>query len=296
MPGPGPRTPGPKLPNKPKNLGQVSFVQPLQKSIQIYAQNMDKTAINDRFRPGFYWMGKYCTRPGYQRVLPERLVLYSPYCGISKRLFKILENTPSYIDFETRDFEIDAMNMRELMELHYYLRLPVRDWLRGNRLWLDCFTGGDEELLDYARQEPERIQRPIVIVDDRAVICRPAEIVKTILPDAACEAISDDYINPMLAIKHRIKHGCFQAQEPENQHQYLDFKPDEIKLPSESTTEKTKGFYSNPYDTKEKPDTEIRLDQKKVNFHMNFYKKSRPSEEKGKTDSEQKSRTPLQES
>ena len=82
-------------------------------------------------------MGKSCTRPGYQRVLSQRLVLYSPYCGISKRRFKILEDTPSYIDFETRDFEIDAMNMRELMGLHYYLRLPVRDWFRENRLWLD---------------------------------------------------------------------------------------------------------------------------------------------------------------
>ena len=62
---------------------------------------------------------------------------------------------------------------------------------------------GDEELLDYAMREPERLQRPIVLVDDRAIVCRPAELVKTILPDAPCEAISDDYINPMLAIKHR---------------------------------------------------------------------------------------------
>lgn len=230
-------------------------------------------------KPTHYWMGQICTRPGYKRLLPQRLVLYSPYCGISKKLFRILNETPSYIGFETRDFEVDGLNMRELKELHWYLRLPVMDWLRGSKQWYDVFNG-EEELLDYAMQQPERLQRPIVIVDDRAVICRPAEIVKTILPDAACPAISDDYINPMLAIKHRIKHGCFQSQDPDEAMRYLEFKPDaNVQLPSDSTTEKSRGFYTNPYlNNPEMPDTEIRLDQKELNAHMSFYKRRRPAE------------------
>ena len=50
-------------------------------------------------------------------MLPKHLVLHNPYDGTSNKLMKILKETPSFLGFVVRDYEIDPLTLAELKEV-----------------------------------------------------------------------------------------------------------------------------------------------------------------------------------
>ena len=64
-----------------------------------------------------YLPGEEFRKPNYKRLLPKHLVLHNPYDGTSNKLMKILEETPSFLGFVVRDYEIDPLSLAELKEV-----------------------------------------------------------------------------------------------------------------------------------------------------------------------------------
>ena len=74
------------------------------------------------------------------------------------------------------------LTVEDLRNLVLKLKLPLRDILRKDEpLARNLGSMTDDELLKVMAQNPDLIQRPIVVRGDKARICRPPEIVRELL-------------------------------------------------------------------------------------------------------------------
>jgi arsenate reductase len=81
----------------------------------------------------------------------------------------------------------------ELKDLIARMNLAVRDVVRKKEplfreLRLDERDVGEDELLDAMIENPILINRPIVVTERAARLCRPSEIVKELLASGAAQA------------------------------------------------------------------------------------------------------------
>lgn len=111
-------------------------------------------------------------------------IFHNPRCSKSRETLKLLQEhgaTPQVVNYLDTPLTID-----ELRALLTQLKVPAAQLLRPNeapfvRLGLQAPDTTDEARLAAIAAHPILMQRPIVRVGDRAVICRPPAAVLAIL-------------------------------------------------------------------------------------------------------------------
>ncbi|SFN29606.1 arsenate reductase (glutaredoxin) [Nitrosospira briensis] len=117
--------------------------------------------------------------------MSDRIVVYQkPTCSKCRATLALLENSGK--EFDAVNYYEVPLTVEQLRELIDKLGLQVRDILRSEeplarRLGLAERQLSDDELIRIMVENPDLIQRPIVVRGDEAVLCRPPENVKKFL-------------------------------------------------------------------------------------------------------------------
>ncbi|OBU11228.1 arsenate reductase (glutaredoxin) [Morganella psychrotolerans] len=123
-------------------------------------------------------------------------IYHNPDCGTSRNVLGIIRNSGEEPDIV---YYLDTPPDRDtLVTLMSDMAITARDLLRKNvvpyqqlNLENDIFT--DEQLVDFMLQHPILINRPIVVSPSGTKLCRPSEVVLTILPQPQkCDFIKED--------------------------------------------------------------------------------------------------------
>lgn len=104
-------------------------------------------------------------------------IYHNPRCRISRKVLDELKQTDA--DVEIIEYLKDIPTIKELKVLLVKLNLtPVQIIRQNEALFKEKFKGknfSDEEWLQIIHENPVLIERPIVIKNNKAVICRPPE-------------------------------------------------------------------------------------------------------------------------
>lgn len=86
------------------------------------------------------------------------------------------------MDFDSVNYYETPLTQEKLREIVSKLNLTLRDILRKDEpLARDLGSKSDDELIKIMVDNPDLIQRPIVVRGDQARICRPPENVNELL-------------------------------------------------------------------------------------------------------------------
>lgn len=109
--------------------------------------------------------------------MSDRITVYhKPTCSKCRATLALLKESGQKFD-AVNYYEV-PLTIEHLRELIEKLGLPVRDVLRSDEplahsLKLEERQLSDDELIKIMVDNPDLIQRPIVVRDDEAVLCRP---------------------------------------------------------------------------------------------------------------------------
>lgn len=111
-------------------------------------------------------------------------IYHNPRCSTSRKTLALLQEAgqkPKVIEYLK-----DTPNAEQLSDLISKTGLPVREIIRTKEtiykeLGLDNPKLSDTDLIAAMAQHPILINRPIVVTDKGALLCRPAESVLNIL-------------------------------------------------------------------------------------------------------------------
>ena len=112
------------------------------------------------------------------------LIFHNPKCGTSRNTLAIMQasgDNPEVVEY------IKTPPSREyLVELLAKMQLSPRELLRSkesihDELGLDNPALSDDEIIDAMIAHPVLINRPIVVIEKGAALCRPAERVFALL-------------------------------------------------------------------------------------------------------------------
>ncbi len=111
-------------------------------------------------------------------------IYHNPKCGTSRKVLEILRERG--VEPRVVDYLANPPDRAELAELAGRLGLNVRDLLRRRgtpygELGLDTQNLSETRLLDSLAEHPILMERPVVVTDKGAKICRPAEVVNTLI-------------------------------------------------------------------------------------------------------------------
>ena len=111
----------------------------------------------------------------------EVRVYEKPTCTTCRKLARLLDERG--IDFERVNYHVEPLTADEIRALLNKAGASPRDVLRAKEPEYQQLTGdeSDDELIALMVEHPALLQRPIVEVDDRAVLARPPERVLEIL-------------------------------------------------------------------------------------------------------------------
>ncbi len=117
----------------------------------------------------------------------EVVIYHNPACGTSRKVLAALEEAgraPRVVDYLKTP--PDRKTLKDLIEK---MGATVRDILRKrgtpyDELGLDNPVLTDEQIFDAIEAHPILIERPIVVLGDKAALCRPAERVDALLATA----------------------------------------------------------------------------------------------------------------
>lgn len=115
-------------------------------------------------------------------------IYHNPKCGTSRNVLQLLEDKgfkPHVIEYLKT-----PPDKKTLMQLIKLLNMPIREMMRKKgspyeELHLDDPKWSDEQLIDLMLEHPILINRPIVVTEKGARLCRPIEKVEEILPSVA---------------------------------------------------------------------------------------------------------------
>ena len=110
---------------------------------------------------------------------------HNPRCSKSRAVLALLQDRE--LTFEVVEYLDNPPTEDDLIRLLEALELPPKALIRANEsgfkaLNLDANDLSVEQVVDLLLQHPKWLQRPIVVVGDRARIGRPIENVESILP------------------------------------------------------------------------------------------------------------------
>ncbi|KAF2991688.1 arsenate reductase (glutaredoxin) [Methylocystis sp. MJC1] len=114
-----------------------------------------------------------------------RVVIYhNPSCGTSRKVLAALREAGH--EPEVVEYLKTPPDRKTLQGLLKRMGKSVRDILRKRgtpyeELGLDNPALSDEEIFDAIEKNPILIERPIVLVGEKAALCRPAETVQELI-------------------------------------------------------------------------------------------------------------------
>jgi len=117
--------------------------------------------------------------------MSDKIIIYQkPTCSKCRATLSILKDSKE--GFESINYYEAPLTSNQLRELRDKLGLSVRDMLRSEEqlahsMNLAGRNLSDDELIDIMVENPDLIQRPIVVRGNKAVLCRPPENVMKLL-------------------------------------------------------------------------------------------------------------------
>ena len=113
--------------------------------------------------------------------MKEKIVIYQkPSCSKCRATIALL--TESGVEFESINYYDALLSADKLRELIQNLDVSPRDLLRKDEPAAAALgAASDEEIIHAMAQNPDLIQRPIVVRGDSAKLCRPPEKVLDLL-------------------------------------------------------------------------------------------------------------------
>ena len=119
------------------------------------------------------------------RAMAEITVYEKRTCTTCKKLAQLLEDRG--IVFERVEYHVEGLTEPQIRELLGKANITARDALRTREplvaeLGLTDPDVGEDRLIALMAEHPQLLQRPVVVVGDRAVLARPVEKVLEILP------------------------------------------------------------------------------------------------------------------
>jgi arsenate reductase (glutaredoxin) len=111
-------------------------------------------------------------------------IYHNPACGTSRNVLAMLKEAGH--DPVVVDYLKHPPDRKTLKATLKRMGKSVRDILRKRgtpyeELGLDNASLTDEQIFDAIEKHPILIERPIVVIGDRAALCRPADTVKELL-------------------------------------------------------------------------------------------------------------------
>lgn len=112
-------------------------------------------------------------------------IYHNPKCGTSRNTLEMIRK--SGIEPQIIEYLKTPPSRKELLELIAQMGIPVRDLIRQkgtpyDELELSNDKWTDDQLVDSMMEHPILINRPIVVSDKGALLCRPSEKVMDLLP------------------------------------------------------------------------------------------------------------------
>jgi arsenate reductase (glutaredoxin) len=112
-------------------------------------------------------------------------IYHNPKCGTSRTALELIrqaEIEPTIIEYLKTP--LNAIQIKALID---QMGISIRDLLRTKEavyaeLKLDQSNWTEQELIDCVAQHPVLMNRPIVVTALGAKLCRPADVLKDILP------------------------------------------------------------------------------------------------------------------
>ncbi|MBA2483273.1 MAG: arsenate reductase (glutaredoxin) [Nitrosomonas sp.] len=113
--------------------------------------------------------------------MKDKLTIYQkPTCSKCKATLQILRD--SGVEFEAVNYYETPLTEAQIYDLLNKLNLSPRDILRKDEpLAQDLGSVSDDALIKIMIDNPDLIQRPIVVRGDKAKLCRPPENVNELL-------------------------------------------------------------------------------------------------------------------
>ncbi len=110
-------------------------------------------------------------------------IYHNPRCRKSREGLAILENSQQ--TFEIIKYLDDTLSKEDMRTILDILKIPAIDLIRkGEAVWKKNYEGQDlseNQLIEAMVQYPKLIERPIVINNNKGIIGRPPENIKSIL-------------------------------------------------------------------------------------------------------------------
>ena len=111
-------------------------------------------------------------------------IYHNPLCGTSRKTLEIIREKSG--EPEIIEYMKAPPSREELKSIYEKAGISPRDGLRAKEpiaaeLGLTREDGSDDEILDAMMEHPILINRPLVVTDKGARLCRPQDAVRDIL-------------------------------------------------------------------------------------------------------------------
>jgi len=110
-------------------------------------------------------------------------IYHNPRCSKSREELTLLEESGK--DFEVIHYMQEPLEKENLKKIILTLKMDPIDLVRKNEtVWKENYQDKsltDDQILDAMVQNPQLIERPIVVNGDKAVIGRPPVLIKDLL-------------------------------------------------------------------------------------------------------------------
>ncbi|CAM3696535.1 MULTISPECIES: arsenate reductase (glutaredoxin) [Halomonas] len=122
-------------------------------------------------------------------------IYHNPACGTSRNALAMLEASGEAL--EVVEYLKTPLSRERLVELILMMAIAPRELLRRkepfyDELNLDDLALSDDQLIDAMIAHPILINRPIVVTDKGAQLCRPAERVLDLLANQVAISTKED--------------------------------------------------------------------------------------------------------
>lgn len=113
-------------------------------------------------------------------------ILHNTKCSKSREGWNWLQENVKNV--ETIEYLKDNLTENELKSILKKLNIPAIDWIRKEeKIWKENYQGkkfSDDKLIKIMAENPNLIQRPVVIKGNKAVIGRPLEKIIALLSES----------------------------------------------------------------------------------------------------------------
>lgn len=113
--------------------------------------------------------------------MSDKIVIYQkPTCSKCRATLSLLKESGE--EFESINYYETPLTIDKLRELINKLNLPVRELLRRDEPSArNLVTASDDDIIKAMVDNPDLIQRPIVVRGSKARLCRPPENIMELL-------------------------------------------------------------------------------------------------------------------